>query len=381
MFLWRSLAGHSKSVERKASLRKVDKVGVAPIPSPATSRAIVTSRDRKIHQMLELAEELGYSCTPHTTYLKDLATSIAARLKNRSGTSIYQTVTWSAENFPLDLAHQAFAMASRRPSTSPRTTTWCCENMPQVDAVFGSLFEEHHMCFGASKALQAPSEPVIRVLATIVPGVEISHVELARGVYRLYISLMFVLIDEDGEMHMPKDDQRIELAMENNLINELRAQAAKDAACLAELGAQLSAGWWRQLGNVHAAQMAEAMVLNFNSNPTPAKGKRRCAADVYEVARIVEMRGKWALVEWAGHALRGRTPLPGAPHTPRPPPLPPPPPPLVHLVPTLESSVLGTAHTMTVLVRTVCNRTNPNANPNPNPNPNPIPNLNTPLSA
>ena len=312
VFLSRPTAGESKTLERKASLRKVTELVPAPTPSPAPSRAIVTARERKINQMLELAEELGYSCTSHEVYLKDLATNIAAHLRNRSGLAIYQTACWSEANFPLDLARQLFAMASVQSSTSPGTTTWCCVNMQQVDAVFGSIFEDHHrMCFGATKALQAPSEPVIRVLATIMPGAEISHVVLARGVMRLQISLMYVLFDEDGEMHPPKDNQRREMELQQHLISELRAQAVKDAACLADLGAQLSAGWYRQLGNLQAAQMTEAMVLNFNNHPIPAKGKRRKAADTYDVERIVEMRGKWALVEWKGCATRGQT----QPHT------------------------------------------------------------------
>ena len=288
------------------------KLVLAPTPSPAPSRTIVTARERKINQMLELAEELGYSCTSHEVYLKDLATNIAAHLRNRSGLATSQTACWSEANFPLDLARQLFAMASVQPSTSRGTTTWLCENMQQVDAVFGSLFEDHHhMCYGATKALQAPSEPVIRVLATMMPPVEISHVVLARGVIRLQINMMFVLIDEHGEMHAPKDNERREIELQQDLISELRAQAAKDAACLADLGAQLSAGWYRQLGREQAAQMAEAMVLNFNNHPIPAKGKRRRAADVYDVERIVEVRGKWALVEWKGCATSGRT----QPHT------------------------------------------------------------------
>ena len=69
---------------------------------------------------------------------------------------------------------------------------------------------------------------------------------------------------------------------------------------MGELGIELSAGWWHQLGNEQAAQMAEAMLLNANNHPAPLKGKRRRAADSYDIEEIVEVKGKWALVRWAG---------------------------------------------------------------------------------
>ena len=60
---------------------------------------------------------------------------------------------------------QTFAMASMQSSTSQGTTTWRIETMDQTNLVFGSIFEEfHEKCVGASKPLQSPSEPVVRVL-------------------------------------------------------------------------------------------------------------------------------------------------------------------------------------------------------------------------
>ena len=61
---------------------------------------------------------------------------------------------------------------------------------------------------------------------------------------------------------------------------------------MGELGIELSAGWWRQLGNEQAAQMAEAMLLNANNHPAPPKGKRRRAADSYDIEEIVEVNGQ-----------------------------------------------------------------------------------------
>ena len=264
--------------------------------------------------MHAMAHELGYFCRSASVFLQDLATLIAMHLKNRLGTMVYQTAGFSMENFPLELAYQTFAMATAQPSTSQGTTTWRIETMDQTNLVFGSIFEEFHdKCVGASKPLQSPCEPVVRVLATIMSGAEISHVKLARGVERLYINFMYTLTDEAGLMHYPKDAARNEIALNPAQISALRAQVATDAARMGEMGIKLSAGWWRQLGDEQAAQMAEAMLLNVNSHPTPPKGKRRRAADTYDVEEIVEVKGKWALVRWAGYALRGRTsslPLP-----------------------------------------------------------------------
>ena len=265
-------------------------------------KAIVTSRERKIQAMHELAHELGFFCSPGTTYLVDLATRTAAHMKNRMGKVVYQAAAFSMESFPLELARQTFAMATVKQSTPQGTTTWTVDSMAQTQLVFGSIFEDYHdYCSGASKALQTASQPVIRVLATIIPGAEISHVVHARGVERLYMNFQYVLSDEDGELHLPKDNRRNEIAFSPGEIHEIRAQVATDAAHLGMAGMPLSAGWWRQVGNEEAACVAEATLHNLNLQPPPEKGKRRQAADLYELETILQVKGNWALVRWLGY--------------------------------------------------------------------------------
>lgn len=220
-----SFAGRSRRLARKASLRAPITIVAAPSPSPVIARTILSSREREIDEMHAQAHKLGFFCRPASVYLQDLATRIAMHLKNRLGTMVYQTVGFSMENFPLELAYQTFAMASMQSSTSQGTTTWRIETMDQTNLVFGSIFEEfHEKCVGASKPLQSPSEPVVRVLATIISGAEISHVKLARGVERLYINFMYALTDEAGTMHFPKDAARNEIALNPAQITSLRAQ-------------------------------------------------------------------------------------------------------------------------------------------------------------
>eukprot|EP00965_Chrysotila_dentata_P185048 6109208-Pleurochrysis_carterae.AAC.1 len=58
-----------------------------------------------------------------------------------------------------------------------------------------------------------PSERHVRVLATVMAPLEMSWVQMASGQERLYVNLLYALCDEVGELHLPKDDSRRELAL------------------------------------------------------------------------------------------------------------------------------------------------------------------------
>ena len=273
---------------------------VAPTPQP-----IMTSMQREIDMMHTKAFELGYFCVSAKEIQTNLAGKIAAHLKNRVGKVVYQSTAFSIDNFPLELARHVFAMASVSQTTPPGTTTWTVETQAQVQLVFGSIFEGFHdYCAGASKAIQTNSQPVARLLATILKGAEISHVQPAKGVPKLYFNLMYVLSDEAGELHLPKDNNRIEIAFSEADLHEIRAQVATDAALLGSKGVPLSAGWWRQLGNEEKALVAEALVQNFSAHtPAALVGKRRQAVNRYNVEAVLKVNstGNWALVQWEGY--------------------------------------------------------------------------------
>ena len=174
---------------RKASLRERKQAPPAETTLMVVPQPKITSQQRKIDQMHALANELGYFCTSATSYLKDLAGSIASSIRPRSGTAVYQSVDISLHNIPLQFCHQTFMFATQEPETKPGTTTWTIPGMDETNHVFGYIFgAATPSCSGASKAIRSPSESVVRVIGTIMPGAIITHVQYPRGVTKLCAS-------------------------------------------------------------------------------------------------------------------------------------------------------------------------------------------------
>ena len=156
-------------------------------------------------------------------------------------------------------------------------------------------------CAGASRGLKTGSESSIRVVATIMPSVEVCWNRSSRS---LKIEFQYVLFDEMGDLHPPKDENRREIAMDAQLVLEMRQQVLTDLLEMGSLGCPLSAGFWRQLQREEKALEVEALA----HNRTQAKGaavavgsKRSRCANVFEVAEITAQQGKQYLVRWAGY--------------------------------------------------------------------------------
>ena len=82
----------------------------------------VSSWQRKVDQMHELALDLGYFCTSAVSYKVDLASTIASSIRPRSGTSVYQSVAISLANVPLEFARQTFF---HYVASCPLPSLWC----------------------------------------------------------------------------------------------------------------------------------------------------------------------------------------------------------------------------------------------------------------
>ena len=112
-----------------------------------------------------------------------------------------------------------------------------------------------------------------------------------------------MLSDEDGELHLPKDNMRREISVQPGEEQAVRQQIISDVSQMAESGVKLAPGWWRQLMRKDKALEMEALLLNSAAQPTPPKGsrKRKARADYFEVEAIVEEEKGWVLVRWAGY--------------------------------------------------------------------------------
>ena len=109
-----------------------------------------------------------------------------------------------------------------------------------------------------------------RVLATIMGGVEVTHTTAANaGSDVLTVNFFYVMHSEFGDQYPPKDSKRREIAISEWEDAELRGLALQAATELGNAGAQLSAGWWRQIGDESRAHFKSKQ-----SSPT----WRRCGS-------------------------------------------------------------------------------------------------------
>lgn len=56
--------------------------------------------------------------------------------------------------------------------------------------------------------MKLPTEKVVRVVSSMIAPVEISWVQMDIGFDNLYLNFNFVLVDEHGELHAPKDQAK-----------------------------------------------------------------------------------------------------------------------------------------------------------------------------
>ena len=128
---------------------------------------------------------------------------------------------------------------------------------------------------------------------------------------------MYVLMDADGEMHPPKDEERREIALTPAEVAGLRQRVMIDARAMVARGMPLSTGFLRQLQMPASLVAAVAACEAAGTRPTPAtmmgisvlattvktktkKGYFNIKAIKQEVASTGKAKA-YFLVEWEGY--------------------------------------------------------------------------------
>ena len=286
-----------------------------------TKKTNRTQKELQIEALRKELLELGLVSSRVEKLGKCLGTALARRLAQRRGGLISQTVAFSLDNFPVEAADQLLppSMVTR---DDARAKTWTATTQAEVTEMMNGLLSQQSefCCAGASRALRTTSEKVVRVLATPMPEAEISWVDV-KGVDKLYINFQYVLWDEDGELHPPKEEKR-EVLLAPDLLTALRQQVMSDLLEFYQRGAPLAPGFLRNMGHMEEADAVQAMLLNRpQPQAEPQEQLQQDEADTskvlavqsnsrathFEVERIIgwkESTGRaksYYLVQWAGY--------------------------------------------------------------------------------
>ena len=133
----------------------------------------------------------------------------------------------------------------------------------------------HNLSAGISRGHKAPSEPYIRVIATIIPPMQLSWWQPQGRTSRVEVSYMYVLIQDTGELHPPKDNDRRELALSPQLQQQVRVAAMADARSMAAQGLLFSPNWWLQMGDENKAlEMTARLEAVRHVHDRPKRRKR-----------------------------------------------------------------------------------------------------------
>jgi hypothetical protein len=298
------------------------------------------AEDPSLSQLTAQLQALGLVAMPMNEYKNLLAKSIATRLCNRVGRMVYQTAAYNLPLYSRTVAEGLFHSSGLLlDSTPPGVPTWRAESQVEVASLLGTLLETHQCyCAGVSRALKAPKEKSIRVLSTIIAPLEISW---AKGT--LFLNFAFVLSDQAGELHPPKDQNRREIELEAQEVTAIRAQILHDLKLMADWGYPLSKGFYSQIGMTEPEEGPEEAVHKKKrakrkpprpkaarppkapkaARPTPSRSlpsspssseHETSSSDEpsedepeYEIDAIIEARrttGRarcWYLVRWAGY--------------------------------------------------------------------------------
>jgi hypothetical protein len=155
--------------------------------------------------MMTLAMKHGFVCYHEEMLIKELSHSITSRMIQRLGTNVYQMAAYSLSCSPKATAERLFPEEYVTEDTAV-VKTWKFMTVMAVSSVMSPTFAVSDcVCAGSTKSFRPKSSKVIRVVAKLLPTIEISHVILESGLERLYLNFSYALATGDGEVHWPKD--------------------------------------------------------------------------------------------------------------------------------------------------------------------------------
>lgn len=296
-----------------------------PAATPPRGSSQLTRTRQKELQLFATAAELGFCCIETSKLVKEFVRAIVRRMQPRTARNVYQSVTFTLMAFPLAVAEKLFP-ESLITRSSHSIKTWTMSSLSAVVEVLAPVMaDQDAMVGGVTKALMTASQQWSRVIATVISAEATWMSPSNGGADRLYMNFMYVLADEAGEVHPPKDGNRRELALSESTMTQIREHILSDVALLAQKGVPLSAGWYVQLGLPAKAMEVRALEANIAALQAPSTSSfareawggslagtsthrraRKRQADVFEVDAIVEAetiahtRGVW--VKWVGYS-------------------------------------------------------------------------------
>ena len=214
----------------------------------------------KQYQIMELAEAHGLSVLPTTSIQQDIAMAIDARMTARLGVDVYQSVAFNMKSVTCQIATCIFG-TTHISDDQRKHRTWTFNTMQDLRASIAPILDSVSAvrAVGLTRPLKKPSERWIRVVAILIPKMEFSWVQVETcGTSKLYMNFMYCLIDEDGEIHPPKDPERREIELPPELLADVKVEVMKDLASMAQDGFDLSPSFFRQLGMEERAVAAPA---------------------------------------------------------------------------------------------------------------------------
>ena len=222
-------------------------------------------------QLRALAAKFNMSLMPSGVLLQELGSAILAKMIQRIGDHIYQIGTITMRYFPKMLLEEYLPMDARKEEAG--TTWWLLDNINLLTSMVPilSAAASESSCAGLSKYFRAKSQPVFRVIATLMPDMEITYVATDSEVGVLTVVMQYALVTEMGEAHWPKDTDKREMAFDEGTTTAVMEQALADVDTFYGAGHPLSPGWLRQLGHEQRAQEVEYGLAHPRRTSAPSR--------------------------------------------------------------------------------------------------------------
>jgi hypothetical protein len=234
-------------------------------PPPVIQHRAASIKDLKLYA---LSQGLGLEAAEDTKL--EVQLGFQARLCPPGQKGTYLAPAFRLANVNAGSAKRIFNACDRDVSTK-HTITWYAGTPEMTWTLTGQLQDvKPKICWGSSKALKVPSEYFFRKVARYIQ-VKVSHVtrKARTGGSRrlLYVNALYVVMDDKGELHLPKDKYKVQLAFSEEELQRVRVCVLEDVEGMAEAGFNLSAAWLERLGPAwHKRATAAAATETWMSN-------------------------------------------------------------------------------------------------------------------